>query len=424
MAIAQSTSCAHQSYNGRRQSPGRSRTLMNTKTWLILTGMLIGVLSSMPGISSAQSPGLFDDSATSDYYAPAWRIRTDYLLFWTNGNPLPPLVSTSPIGTPRNQAGVLGTPGAEILFGNETIDTTARSGGRIAISRWFDEADDTALELVGFYVGDDFPARDFVRESGGAPIYSRPFFNVDTNQEDAELVSFPNVIAGRVAVATYSDIYSSAASLRQNIGRGPLGRMDLLAGYRYFKLREDLSVREDLTNIDPGGVIPQGTTTDLIDRFSTRNDFHGAEFGLLTEFVFPMVTVELAGKVALGSVFRKSVIDGETTVTVPGNPSTTTPGGLLALPTNMGSRAESGFGVLPEFNLNTTVALTPNLSFVCGYTLVILNDVLRTGDQIDRVINTSQIGGDPLVGAPRPAFDFRTSHLVLQGLSLGIDYFW
>jgi hypothetical protein len=396
---------------------------MSIRTRLFWMATILAVLALQGRPASAQFETGYDAPA-SEYALPIWRVRTDYLLLWTNGNQLPPLVTTSPIGTPRAEAGVLGTPGAGILFGGEAIDTGARSGGRISVSRWFEEADDTCVEFTGFYVGDDGPSGDFVRASGGSPILSRPFLNVDSNQEDAELVSFPNVISGRVAVATYSDLYSGAASIRHNLGRGPLGNLHVLGGYRYFKLREDLAVRENLTNIDPGGLIPQGTTTDLIDRFSTRTDFHGGEFGLVAEFFSPMVTVELVTKVALGSVFRKATISGETTVIVPGNAPTTTPGGLLALPTNIGSHAESGFGVLPELGLNTAIAITPNLSFVCGYTLIILNDVLRTGDQIDRVINTSQIGGDPLVGQPRPAFDFQASHLVLQGLSLGIEYSW
>src|SRR5262245_5074691 len=88
--------------------------------------------------------------------APLWRVRGEYLLWWSNGNPLPPLVTTSPVGTPRTEAGVLGTPGAEILFGGNTIDTGARSGGRMTLSRWLESTDDTAVEFVGFFVGDDY----------------------------------------------------------------------------------------------------------------------------------------------------------------------------------------------------------------------------------------------------------------------------
>src|SRR5688572_23238391 len=120
--------------------------------------------------------GAFAQTGESDPLS-LWRVRGEYLLWWSNGNPLPPLVSTSPPGTDRTEAGVLGTPGAEILFGNETIDTGARSGGRITLTRWLESYSDTGIEFVGFYVGDDYQSGNFVRESQGDPILSRPFFN-------------------------------------------------------------------------------------------------------------------------------------------------------------------------------------------------------------------------------------------------------
>jgi Putative beta barrel porin-7 (BBP7) len=237
-------------------------------------------------------------------------------------------------------------------------------------------------------------------------------------------VAFPNVIAGRVTIESYSEVYSAAMILRHNIGLGPNGRIDLLGGYRYFKLRETLTIREALVSIDPGGVIPQGTTTDLIDQFATGNDFHGADLGVAAELFWPMVSVEILGKVAIGGAFQRAIVSGETTVVVPGNPAATTAGGLLALPTNIGSYSQAAFGVLPEFGLNTTISLTPDLSLLCGYTLVVLSDVLRSGSQIDRVVNTSQIGDDPLVGAARPELVLRQSTFVLQGLNFGVEHRW
>jgi hypothetical protein len=384
---------------------------------LLASNAFLGVLAS-----NAQAQSLEDWEGVPA--VPAWRVRGEYLLWWSNGNPLPPLVTTSPFGTDRDEAGVIGTPGAEILFGGESIATGARSGGRLTLSRWLDNDDITAIEFVGIFVGDDYQSGDFVRQSLGTPIYSRPFFNVDSGEEDAELVALTDILAGRVAIASYSEAYSGATLLRHNIGRGETGRLDLLGGYRYFRYRETLQIRENLESIDQGGVIPLGTTTDLIDRFATGNDFHGAEFGLAAEFFFPSVFIELTAKVALGSAFRQAVISGNTVVTVPGDPSTTTAGGLLALPTNIGTYSDSTFGVLPELGLNTSIALTPDVNFLFGYSLIVLNDVLRTGNQIDRVINTSQIGDDPLVGDPRPAFSYRDSTFVLQGLNFGVEYLW
>ena len=50
--------------------------------------------------------------------SPIW-FQAEYLLWWIQGNPLPPLVTTSPEGTPQSNAGVLGAAGTGILFGDE-----------------------------------------------------------------------------------------------------------------------------------------------------------------------------------------------------------------------------------------------------------------------------------------------------------------
>lgn len=37
-------------------------------------------------------------------------VSAEYLLWWSKGNEIPPLVSSSPAGTPRADAGVIGSP--------------------------------------------------------------------------------------------------------------------------------------------------------------------------------------------------------------------------------------------------------------------------------------------------------------------------
>src|SRR5438094_5485691 len=167
----------------------------------LTTAVLAAVLLALQQRASAQ-----DDFGWMDWSdgPPIWRVRGEYLYWWTNGNPLPPLVTTSPPGTPITDAGVLGTNGVQTLFGGRSIDNGARSGGRITMSRWLDEANDTAFEFVGFYVADDYQSGNFVAQSSGSPILSRPFIDAATGQENAELVAFPGRLAGRVTVNSYS----------------------------------------------------------------------------------------------------------------------------------------------------------------------------------------------------------------------------
>jgi hypothetical protein len=55
----------------------------------------------------------------------------DVLAWSVKGDRLPPLVTTSPLGTPFGQAGVLGLPTTTVLFGDSSLNGAWRAGGRL-----------------------------------------------------------------------------------------------------------------------------------------------------------------------------------------------------------------------------------------------------------------------------------------------------
>lgn len=104
----------------------------------------------------------------------------DYLGFWVKGNHVPPLVTTSPIGTPQSQAGVLGQPGTSILFGDQRLNTDMRSGGRITFGAWL-VGDVLAVEGNYYALGTETTNYNavsvFSNGSTTDPILARPYFN-------------------------------------------------------------------------------------------------------------------------------------------------------------------------------------------------------------------------------------------------------
>src|SRR5262245_58536535 len=82
-------------------------------------------------------------------------VRGEYLLWWLEGQRLPALLTASPLGTSQDQAGVLGTPGTTVLFGDSRVNEDARSGGRITLGAWFDARQTVGLEGNFFGVGGD-----------------------------------------------------------------------------------------------------------------------------------------------------------------------------------------------------------------------------------------------------------------------------
>ncbi len=345
----------------------------------------------------------------------------------------PPLVSASPPGTPRADAGVLGTPGATILFGgdNDLLNDSHR-GLRLHGGGWIDCSKQIALEADWLDLRN---ISEIVRaESDGTDIISRPYFNDQTNVADAELVSFPGVLAGSVTVTAHSDFQSGGARLRWNMGCEDMGcgdvlRWHLLTGYRFAQLSESLIIREELESLDPA--FPG--TFDLHDRFRTKNEFHGAEIGSVWRVRGDRWDCELLTRLALGSVEQTVTISGDTQIDEP-LVSQLFPGGLLAQRTNSGTFRRNRFAAIPEFGVTVGYRITRNLSASLGYSLIMWRNIVRPGDQIDPTVDPRLIPEediDPLTpgiqlatDATRPGFAFHDTRFWAQGINFGLSYRW
>lgn len=355
-------------------------------------------------------------------------VTADYLLWWTKGNQVPALVTRSPAGTPRANAGILGVGGTQTLFGGNKIADEERSGLRINFGRWLDDGHQNAIEANYFSVFNEGSTNNFFGQTtggagSGSPILARPFFDVNANLENARLASFPGIADGSITVSSSSELHSAGLLLRRHLRSGSRGRIDLLAGYRYFRFREGLRIDENFVSTGAGGGIAVGTAIDVYDLFQTQNDFNGGELGLNAKFDHAGWGLELLGKVALGNIQHTTTINGVTTTTTPapGSTTNTAAGGLLALSSNIAQTTGNDLAVLPEFGANLTFDLNDCLQLRAGYTILALNNVARTGDQIDRNINTNLIPGGSGAGVASPS---HTSHELsdfwAQGLNFGV----
>ena len=102
-------------------------------------------------------------------------------------------------------------------------------------------------------------------------------------------------------------------------------------------------------------------------------------------------------------------------------PAKEAPGGLLALPSNIGRFSRDRFGLIPEVNLNVGYQLTDHLRLFVGYDILYWSNVVRPGDQISRSINPTQQLGGTLMGVAAPLPQFHTTDFWAQGVSLGLD---
>ena len=364
-----------------------------------------------------------------------------YLHWWTDGMSIPPLVTTSPAGTPRSEVGVLGQPGTAILLGNQDVLDGSRSGIRVRLGGWLDQENLLGIQGEYFGLAEESDSFTFTSDSRGRPLLARPFFNVNPRnpftqafdppaREDAELVSYPDVLRGSVAVGVNTRLNAAGVAVRANVACESCGeksgsqysRIDLLAGYRFLQLKDRLQITEDLTSLDSLNPV----SFDIVDQFGTRNDFNGADLGLNWNTGWDRWSLDFLLRTAFGNTHQVVDIDGGTTIFVPNVPSESFEGGLLAQGSNIGHYRRDRFSVVPEIAITLGYEVLPRWRVTAGYTLLYWTSVARAGDQIDLDVNPDQLAPplDPVEGALRPAFAFRDVGFWGQGINLGVEGRW
>jgi len=360
-------------------------------------------------------------------------------MWWTHGQGLPALVTQGSLND--RVPGALGQPGTTVLFGNQRVGNDLRSGGRISGGYWFDCCQKCGI--IGDYFGLGQQASTYTSpDCGPGQVIARPFTDVNPAfpGPSRELVCQDGVVLGNVSVSTTNNFQGAGAAFRRNIcclrcddacgldactdpcNIGHCRRIDVIAGYRFYRMDDSVIIREALTSTNPGGGIPVGTSFTINDVFSTVNRFNGGEIGLLGEWYKGRWSAELIGRVALGNNQQTVTINGTTTLNVPGQPpAVTSPGGIYALPTNSGVFTRNEFVAIPQINANLGYQITCRLRGFVGYNALYWGSVARAGNVIDTTLNSSQIGGGTLQGPARPAFAFHDSTFWAQGLNFGFE---
>lgn len=349
---------------------------------------------------------------------PVYYVRGEYLHWWVSGDDTPPLVTTSPPGTPRIDAGVLGEPGTTVLFGGDELNDEGRSGARIVLGRQLTSC--TKIEGEWFDLGET--GEDFSATSTGTPILARPFFNVVTVAQDAFLVAYPAVREGTITATTTSRLMGGAINIYKDWDPGcNLDGAHLSVGWglRFLRLQENLSIGDSFTSVDPVGPIPVGTQFSTSDTFGTTNNFIGFNLGLRSQWQHECWTLSCDGNLGIGQTGSKVNIAGNSSTTTPAGATTNFNGGLLALPTNIGNYERYELGLVPQIQLKLAYEITHNARILVGYDAMLWTSVVRPGEQIDPSLNLTQASGQPLVGQASPAFSFQESVLWVQGVSIG-----
>jgi hypothetical protein len=344
--------------------------------------------------------------------------RSDYLMWWTRGNYLPPLVTTSPDGTLPQDSGILGRPGTSVAFGDSQTMTAGRSGIRFTLGYLLLPCDDLGIEASYFYLGGS--GAHYQAQNTFLPILARPYYDLGASGENAMLIAHPDFLEGAVRIDATTLFDSAEVSLRKTMWQGCSDRIDLLLGYRYTRLNDELGIDQSSLWTRSQNNIRPGTTKDLFDSFEANNQFNGGQLGLSFRERAGPWSMEILGKVALGNTSSQVCVDGATLTTLPNGSSATYAGGLLAQPTNMGVHEQNQFSVIPELGVTLGYNFSRRLRGTLGYTFIYWNKVLRAGEQMD--LSLSQLPPEATRGAQRPVVLMKNTDFWAQGINAGLDY--
>ena len=384
---------------------------------LAMESLAVAQHSELDGSSEAALAPVISTSGNSEC-CPQPRIwaSAEYVHWRTRGDSLPALVTTSVENTDPGQAGRLGLPSTSILFGDQRVSDGSRSGARLSLGGWLNLYDRVGFELTFVTLGNDETS---FRAGHGLEIVARPFFNVLDDQQDAKLISFPDLATGHVDIAITSKFYTGEALLRKSAGRTSSYQLDWFLGYRIAGLDDDIRISEG-SEVLAGPAL--GTQFTLTDQFRTRNTFHGVDLGVnYRESFWQCWSAELLARVALGTTRTRTDIVGQTLTQLAGNSSVSN-FGLLAQPTNIGTWIDDEFSTVTELGLVLRRQLRGGLSATLGYSYFYWQDVVRAGDQIDFRINTSQLPPGGLSGPARPRVNNTDNSYWAHGFRVGFEY--
>ncbi|MBV9126002.1 MAG: BBP7 family outer membrane beta-barrel protein, partial [Planctomycetes bacterium] len=287
----------------------------------------------------------------------------DYLWWWFKHGQTPALASTGNLTSSRTT----------VLIGFD-VDTADHSGGRFDLGYWLDPDQVVGIDGNFFFLGRHTAgqnANGTGLATGTQPLFGIPFLNAAGAESFRNLITAPvdGVGASTASAAlTYRDRLDGAeANGLYNVTQGENLRLDLLGGFRFLYLMENL----DFSTLNVATGPRRTVTTATTDAFHTNNRFYGGNLGARARYRLGGLFLEAEGKVALG--------DTHETVDIGfAGP------GIFARPSNSGLFARDEFAAVSEASFNVGYDLTTWARATVGYTFLYASEVARPGDQIDR----------------------------------------
>ena len=220
----------------------------------------------------------------------------EYLEWWTEGMRVPALATTSTVNTPRPQAGELGQANTRVLFGDQGLDSDARSGARFKLGLWLDPCRQGGVEVTYMTLSEQ--TRQFQRVQPRLHDSRATVLQHRYGQRRRAADRLPQR-GGWIALDQIDHRLQGMELLwRRATRQDCYARDDFLIGYRWAELTDKLRIDESTVSLETATA---GDTIRLFDQFDTRNSFHGVELGLSSQRqLLPLLVARLAGQGRVG----------------------------------------------------------------------------------------------------------------------------
>ncbi|MEM1225614.1 MAG: BBP7 family outer membrane beta-barrel protein [Planctomycetota bacterium] len=367
-------------------------------------------------------------------------LTTEALLWFPEARAMPALVTSNPTVTaqPGNVFPELDVAGTTSVYGgDDSVYATpgAMDGG---MSPGF-RLDGGAYVSDGVGIGGRFwwlGENETDYDSGSPPTgdslttfgsLGRPFYDVDLPSESSVLINFDNdtgvvnealpSFVGSVTASTSLDMYGAEAYGRLQMLSGKGFRAELIGGYSYFGIDDELSISSTSiqTNVDAGGGQPLDSIS-YSDQITAENSFQGGQIGMETILQRSGWTIRALTKVHLGNMNQDLVGVGS---------RTENDGGVITSE-NIGfftydgySQTDDVFTFAPEINLKLGYQFRDNVSLSVGYSFLYWDSVAMVGQNLNNVLDGRSLSVGSATPASRPNQGLIEDSIWVQGVDLG-----
>ena len=347
-----------------------------------------------------------------------FQISLGYSMMWFRPSNFPPLVTTGSQADPI--PGALGQPNTQILAGGQR-DPGLSSAFKTTLTYWLIDPESLCVQGTFFIMEQRSLPMSYNSDPNGFPVLARPFFDPTIGNQNSDPRSIPGVLSGSAADTVTTRLMGGDLNLKWHSAAYSEGaHFAFLLGMRWLQLDERYLSNDTTQNIPAGGFV-----TTISDNFSTYNRFFGGQIGAEYQYKAGRFTFDFAGKLAVGPNYENLKISGQTSNTEVATGITTTDfsRGLFAQASNSGNYHTIRIAVLPELTARMNFDITEHLRFHVGYTFLLINNTVRPGEQIDRVINIQPLGiGQGLLPlSPGPAV-FRQTTFSANVIDLGLEF--